>query len=664
MDLVTVRRVVCLLALLTAPIARSAEVAVPPPQDLTELTLEELMELKIPTVYGASKFDQKTTEAPSSVTVIDSDEIKRYGYRTLADVLRSVQGLHVSYDRNYAFLGTRGINLGDFNGRILVLVDGHRVNNNLTDGALIGTGFVLDIDLIDRVEVVRGPGSVLYGNNAFFAVINVITRTADQVNGAEVSGEYGSYDTWKGRFSYGASLTNGFQLLLSGTVYDSEGRDRIFYEEFDTPGQNHGVARGLDDDGFESFFGSIAYGALSLQGAFIEREKGNPTAQYLTTFNDPRLRTVDERAYVNLKYDQKFQDFVDVTAQLYYDRNSFSVGYPTTIPPGTVLFKEESEGEWWGTELQLNKRVADRHVLTLGGEYRDDFRLKRDVYQAGGPTFGQWRADRESYGVFAQGDFAVLTNLHVNAGARYDKYGEFNSTINPRVAVIYHPVATSTLKAIYGTAFRAPNFLETTLSAPGQLEPEEITTYELVYEQAIGRNLRSSVSLFYNEMDDLIVFENGAFTNFNAVARGIELALEGKWKSGIRTRASYTIQETENRSRGREFADSPEQMVKLNLSVPVWKQKVFAGLEYQYTSSRDTFFTTDIGQTLAGRDASGFGILNLTLFSQELVRDLEFSASVYNIFDREYADPASRFHRQDLIAQNGRSFRLKVNYRF
>ena len=217
------------------------------------------MEIQVPTVSGASKRDQKTTEAPSSVTVVVSDDVKRYGYRTLADILGSVQGLYVSYDRNYAFLGTRGINLGDFNSRVLVLIDGHRINNNLTDGALIETAFMLDVDLIDRVEVIRGPGSVLYGNNAFFGVINVITRRGSQLDGAEVSGEYASFDTYKGRVTYGKSFTNGAQLLLSTSYYDSAGQERLFYKEFNTTNQNNGVARGLDDDSFKSFFGSLGY---------------------------------------------------------------------------------------------------------------------------------------------------------------------------------------------------------------------------------------------------------------------------------------------------------------------------------------------------------------------------------------------------------------------
>src|SRR4029077_16169329 len=99
-------------------------------QDLTELPLEALMQIKVPEVYSASKFEQKITEAPASATVITSDEIKRYGYRTLSDILASVPGFYVSYDRDYAYLGARGVNLGNANNRILLLVNGHRVNND------------------------------------------------------------------------------------------------------------------------------------------------------------------------------------------------------------------------------------------------------------------------------------------------------------------------------------------------------------------------------------------------------------------------------------------------------------------------------------------------------------------------------------------------------
>src|SRR5690242_17273869 len=134
---------------------------------LIDMPLESLMQIEVPQVYGASKLDQKVTQAPASVTIITSDEIKKYGYQTLGDLLESAQGFYVSNDRNYQYLGTRGVSLGDFNSRVLIMVDGHRVNNNLTDGAFIGNAFILDLALADRVEIIRGPNAVLYGNNAF-----------------------------------------------------------------------------------------------------------------------------------------------------------------------------------------------------------------------------------------------------------------------------------------------------------------------------------------------------------------------------------------------------------------------------------------------------------------------------------------------------------------
>jgi iron complex outermembrane receptor protein len=640
-----------------------------PKVDLAELDLEALMNLEVPKVYAASKIEQKTTEAPSSITIITSDEVKKYGYRTLADVLQSVQGLNVSYDRNYAFLGARGISLGDFNSRVLLLVNGHRVNNNLSDGAPIGTDFLLDIDLVDRVEVIRGPGSVLYGNNAFFGVINVITRQGKQVDGVEGSFDYGSFDTYKGRVTLGKLFTNGVQVLLSGTYYDSHGQDRLFYKEFNTPGHNNGIAENMDADRFGSFFGSLGYSDFTLEGAFNQREKVNPTAQFdLTTFNDPRLRTIDEREYAALKYAHSFPGVVDVTAQVYYDRFTHDINYPQSLVMGTnVLFSafstEQDIGEWWGAELQLTKTLWDRHVITFGGEYRDDFLQEQRI--SGQATISR---TRESHGIYLQGDFMIMTNLHLNLGGRYDQYGSFDPAFDPRLALIYNPVEGSTLKAIYGTAFRAPNFTELSDSRFQNITPEEITGYELVYEQQIGRHLRSSLSGFYNQMDHLIVFNSGNFTNFNADTEGMELALEGNWAGGLRGRASYSFQDTRNTTVTWQMPDSPNHLLKFDLSVPVIKEKVFAGVEFRFASNRRTLHnTTDSGGqplTVQGDDAASYGIVNLTLFSQNLVKNLDISASVYNLLDRHYGDPASRFHVQDIIEQDGRSFRVKLTYRF
>lgn len=155
-----------------------------------DLSLEELGNV---TVYSASKHAQNVSDAPSSVTIVTADQIQKFGYRNLGDILRSVPGFYVTYDRNYSFLGVRGFGrLGDWNSRVLILIDGHRSNNNTFAEAMLGNEFPVDVALIDRVEVVRGPSSSLYGSSAFFAVIKVITRKAPQMKGLELGFEGGA----------------------------------------------------------------------------------------------------------------------------------------------------------------------------------------------------------------------------------------------------------------------------------------------------------------------------------------------------------------------------------------------------------------------------------------------------------------------------------------
>jgi len=641
-----------LIALAQSGLAEETDPLLQKPPESPELRLEDLTKLEIPTVEGASKYSQKSTEAPASVSIITSDDVKKYGYRTLAEILQSVRGLQVSYNRNYSFLGIRGFNRGDYNSRVLVLIDGHRINNSLSDGAFIGTEFILDVDLIDRVEVIRGPGASLYGNNAFFGVVNVITRKGRDLSGygVELSGEAASFDTYKGRATYGQRFENGLDLLLSGSWYDSDGPENLFFKEFNQPANNNGIAHKADDDAYRSAFGSISFFDFTLEGAYNTREKGIPTTLFGTKFNDSRTRSTDERSFVSLKFAHEFPESVDLSAQVYYDQQNFQGDF--FYPP---LLQQIEEAQWWGLELQAKKVFLERHVLIAGAEYRDDFiqSLRFSPPSAGVPNEGS----TYNYGVFLQGDAAVLTNLHVNAGFRYDVYGHTEPAVNPRLALIYDPWDKATLKAIRGHAFRAPNFFER-LFTP-DLIPEKILSHELVYEQGIGNNLRSSVSGFYNEIEHLINFNpqaNPVYQNVKgATARGVELELQGFWSSGWRGRVSYTLQDTEFHQPGVFRSDSPKHLGKFNVIAPLLKEKIFAGVEFQYTSTR---------LTLQGTETSGFGVVNLTLFSQNLLKGLELSGSIYNLLDRRYSDPATPFLVEEVIPRDGRTFRVKLTYRF
>jgi outer membrane receptor for ferrienterochelin and colicins len=638
-----------------------------PERDLTELPLEELMEIEVATVYTASKFEQKVTEAPSSVSIITSDEIKMYGYRTLADILRSVRGFFITSDRNYAYSGVRGFGRqGDYNSRVLLLVDGHRINDNLYDSAPIGTEFVVDVDMIDRVEVVRGPGSSLYGGNAFFAVVNVITKRSEDIGGMEVSGEAGSFDSYKGRLTYGNSFKNGLQALVSGTVYDSRGQ-RLFFPEFANPAHNNGVTGHTDYDRFHDVLAKFSYGGFVLEGAYSSRTKGIPTASFDTDFNDSRNSTVDEGWFADLKYERSLDSGVDLMGRLFYDSCEFDGSYVY----GGVVQKDLGHGRWWGGETQVSTTLFDRNKITAGLEYRDNYRQDQVIFNEN--PFEPIASNRRNSRVWAfylQDEFSILKNLVLNAGIRYDNYSNFGSTVNPRLALIYTPLEGTVFKILYGTAFRPPNVFEQyyqdTISQTSNpaLRPEKIQTYELVYEQYFGKKYRGTASGFYYTIDDLIVSTTDATTsleiyrNLNrAEAVGGEVELEGKWDNGLTGRVSYSYQDAWDGSTGQPLVNSPHNLAKINLTIPLIKDKVFVGFEEQFTDRR---------KTRDGNHTKAYFVTNFTLYSRNLLKKLELSASIYNLFDYRYGDPggAIREHVQDVIQQDGRTFRVKLTYRF
>jgi iron complex outermembrane receptor protein len=193
------------------------------------------------------------------------------------------------------------------------------------------------------------------------------------------------------------------------------------------------------------------------------------------------------------------------------------------------------------------------------------------------------------------------------------------------------------------------------------LEPETIQTYELVYEQYFARHYRFSASGYYYHVSDLIAqtldsYGETIYANINHVrAKGVEFQLEGKYPNGWMARASYALQRAEDEATGAELSNSPRHLAKFNLLAPLYKDKLFAGPEVQYHS---------IVKTLGGGKAADFTLVNFTLFSQNWFKGLELSASIYNLLDTEYGYPASSDHLQDIITQDGRSFRIKVTYRF
>jgi outer membrane receptor for ferrienterochelin and colicins len=634
-------------------------------QSLTELSLEKLMRLDAGRVFGASERSQPVTEAPTSVSFITAEDIARYGYRTLADILHGVRGMYVTDDRNFSFLGARGFGKpGDYNSRILLLVNGHRVNDNIFGQAEIGAEFGLDPATFERVEIIRGPASSVYGDSAFFAVVNVITKTGGSIDGSSVTYETGSLGTQLVRGMVGHRLSNGVDYAISSTVERSDGVDRLFFPAFDTPETNNGIAEGLDGQGFNQHYGRLAFGNFTVNGAYGRRRKDVPTASLGTLFNEQveRERTIDRHSLFDVEYARSVGES-RVIVRGAFDRFTSNGYFPYDGSPfaRVAVGYFDVAGSW----LTFSGRVTRPlpwQTLTLGAEYIDNVQQKH-VTGFVGDEVPQGSIDTSSSrrAVYLQDEIKLGRHVIVNGGLRYDGYERFNR-VTPRTALIVMPTPHQSFKYLYGRAFRAPNIYETIEFYFGPdvaaLRPETIDTHEFVWERYTSDWLRTSVSSYWYKADQLITLtgsnDPSAFLGVTYVnqgevrAKGLELEAQMRLWGDAEGHVSYALQEARDQATGDILTNSPRQMIKGRLSAPLFG-----------AGSSVSFEALGIGtrQTIAGNRLPAAATANLTI-TKSLGSSLELLGTVRNLFDVEYAIPASDSHLQDSIPQNGRTFRV------
>jgi len=600
--------------------------------DASEARLRELMSRP---VFGASKRLQGQNEAPAMVRIIHAEEFRDHGWRTLGEALASLPGIHASNDRSYTTLSHRGFGRpGDYNSRVLLLIDGVPYNDGAYDQAAVGAELPIDIELIDRVEYIPGPASSLYGGNAILAVVNLITQSGAR-HGTRIELGLGSAGMRGLRAARGQRADTGEDWLIAVSTQRSDGRD-LHFESYALPGAN-AWSRDLDHESTERIFVRHQRGGLLATLLAGERVKGVPGGPYGADLDDPRNRHVDRHLRLNLAYEQH----LDSDHKLDLHAFLLDYAYRGDWSYAGTLFTDRLENRAWGVEARLNGTARQHHAWLIGVGWRDDGRRRQ--FNTGLDV----DTPRRALALFAQDEWRVAEALTLSYGARYDRIDarRTHTRISPRLAAIATLAPATTLKVTARRAFRLPNAFESDYAFPGTnlanpaLRPETVAGLEAGIEHATARGLLLSGTLYADHIDDMIVMETDPgglqiHRNVDRVTlRGLELTA-GKQGGELRWRASLSLQRANHAASGAPLANAPRVLARLTASTALGNAR--AGMEIDAVGPRHTE-SGDI--TRPGPRVGGHALVHLNLhgaapFGQ---RGLEWQVRVANLFDRRHA---------------------------
>jgi iron complex outermembrane receptor protein len=597
------------------------------------------------------------------VSVLTREDIRSFGWRTLAEALATLPGVHVTYDRQYMYLGTRGFGLpGDFNTRVLFAINGNRVNDSTFDSGQIGRQFPLDMDLIERIEFIPGPGGAVYGQNAMFGVVNVITRTGMDMDATELAiraqRPQGQHE---GRVSLGKRFDDGLDLLVSTSALNARGQDHFY--DFGAAGVS-GTARGMDGERDQELFMRLARGVWSFELVSGNNRKDDPTASF---FGDPLVPGQYQRdryTLTQLQYQGgQPEEALHFRSRLFAGQER----YASRFNYGTPVYNP-AVSNWHGGEWQLIYSGWNAHRLMLGMEFHDNTRIRQQFADPVSPT-NDFTIDSPSWraGVYMQDEWRPADALQATLGLRVDRNNITGTQTSPRLGLIWQVTPATSLKTLYGRAHRAPNAYERDFSDGVSqvnnptLRGESIDTLELVADHRMSSGLLLRGSAYQWRMTDLIVLgldPASSLTQYQSGgrvrAKGLELSVDQVWSWGGRLRGSVSMQHVRD-AEGASIVNAPSLLGKLNFSAPLPLAGLRMGWELQFDGRR---------RTLAGHETGSYALSNLHLSTERLFPGLQLGLAIRNLFDKRYVQPAADSNWQDTLGQDGRSVRVEARYRF
>lgn len=618
--------------------------------------------------------------APSVATVILSEDIIQSGARTLDEALEMVPGLHVSssFNRQDAIYSIRGIHTGQ-NPQVLLLIDGVQIAQ-LFSGAR-PYNYSLPVANIDRIEVIRGPGSAVYGADAFAGVISVTTKTSRHIETTEGGVRAGSFDTREAWLNTGGTLA-GFKISASIQHVTTGGdSSRVVNDDAQSqapavlnpntsfaPGElqtnhellnsklkvsadtwsldffswnlaNAGVGSGgfqsLDPYGSDSIdFGGVSFDTIQLEISEDWVLQGGLDYSYLNQYATFFLRPPG--AAIDIDPDP---DPLAIT--------------PALFPGGVIGNPSVIEKTFAGEIVSLYKGHPDHSVrLAIGfreqeltaGETKNfsilDFGNLIDV--TGTSDIFIRDDEREHYYISFQDEWRFADDWELTGGIRYDTFTQFGDSVNPRLALVWSTSHNLTSKFLYGRAFRAPSFSELfaqnnpSLFGNADLEPETIDTIEVAFDYRPNHDLDFKLNLFFYQIKDLVEIQFGAkaANTLEQSGRGFEFEAEWRATENFKLIGNYAWQNAEDDASNTDVPGAPQQQLYLR---SVWEvdNNITASAVLNWVADRER----SVGDIRS--DIDDYTVVDLVIQYRNLIDGLDISLIGKNIFDEDVREPST-----------------------
>ncbi|UCC40633.1 MAG: TonB-dependent receptor [Candidatus Aminicenantes bacterium] len=668
--------------------------------------LESIWKAKVIT---PSRIGQEAVNAPANVTVFTYDNLKKMGYNNFVEVLRDLMGMDVNNPgQGQMDFGLRGINARLSMGKYFqVLLDGYDMSWRQFYRNHISTAWI-SLDAVERIEIIRGPSSALWGANAYLGIINIITKSPEEKEAISVSITGGSFNTYSTNATITKKLGNNGSLSFFSSHY-ADNIPRKVYEWTEVAGSD--VILNSNERSNGNAYMKLKVGDFSLVGGISTAD----SHQAISTFSvgADYTRFVMDKKHLVLGWKHTFTKGISVRLSGYYDDYSWGKGAqyednpyngiitdPGSPPTGGHFIRQmKGADNVFGVKSQVNYIPSENFFLVGGFEYesRDITRwYYPEVFAADGLDVPKFNTN--IWAVFLEGNYTPVSWARLNACFRHDVHSTYESVNSPRLSMILNPNENSFIKILYGTAFKAPSlhelyyFRKNAYYGNPSLMPEKNETIEVQFGYKLKGTCIITASLFDVEMKNVIAYKKRAKSlslisesDFPAAQRpdgtadynqqdnvghwntkGIELALSVIPSPNLTVFVNGTYRKAKNVETGARLHYTADTKGTFGIRYSAG-EKAFLTLQIRYTGDRSLPYRefNEPGcpwQVLGDPtlEAPEYFTVDFAVYFPKLVKGIDLSIRSVNLLDKDSYDPG----REVLYSLPSRSLFVRLGYSF